>query len=450
MNRVQIIEEKGNKENSQTADSKENGTRKKFNPSPNSIYTDFTTKPSFFKAKDSITSASTPKFDVSPMYAEIKKQLKEKTPVTISKAPKVDVKKAEELIEEKQSTGLLGDKLPPPTAKTAHKRYHPVLPCASKLLAKKWDDATWRKHKEKIKTMKACIDNVHTNKLSTLGGLKANVTRQGKSKFTIEKEKKIAKENQILVDRMARTFAHPSVFTNFDEAFERTTKDLEHKSKAYMRKRDIAKEKIDKENKILLERLKSKRPIYESKKWDQEQEEHMRYLMIMTSFPEAYQKKLEKAETASNKSSKSRKSDATATKNEKSKRHVRSKDQVPLPHKYLVKDLDTSTEEPDSKEPTVHRLDDLQNCTIKDIEEESVYPPSSLDIPIVKITVADSKENFESKHDSHDEQYESDFNTTTTKEENSIISSIFITEVPQNDPGPEQKEYNDDAFEFFD
>lgn len=50
---------------------------------------------------------------------------------------------------------------------------------------------------------------------------------------------------------MARTFTKPSAFTNFEEAHSRTKKDLEHKSKAYLRKREQANEKIDKENEVV-------------------------------------------------------------------------------------------------------------------------------------------------------------------------------------------------------
>jgi hypothetical protein len=153
--------------------------------------------------------------------------------------------------------GLLEEKLPDPTFQTAHKRYSSVYPCSSKLLAKKWDDATWKKHKEKIKTMKACIDNVHSvEKPSTLRSLKKSVAKQGTlaSLFyhlhLLENEKRIARENEILLERMARTFTKPSAFTNFEEAHARTKKDLEHKSKAYMRKREQANEKIDKENEV--------------------------------------------------------------------------------------------------------------------------------------------------------------------------------------------------------
>ena len=49
---------------------------------------------------------------------------------------------------------------------------------------------------------------------------------------------------------MARTFTKPSAFTNFDDAHSRTQRDLAHKSKAYLRKREQANEKIDKENEV--------------------------------------------------------------------------------------------------------------------------------------------------------------------------------------------------------
>lgn len=54
---------------------------------------------------------------------------------------------------------LLGSFLPPPSPATAYKRYTSVYPCASKLLAKKWDDAAHKRHLEKLRQMKARIDN---------------------------------------------------------------------------------------------------------------------------------------------------------------------------------------------------------------------------------------------------------------------------------------------------
>lgn len=119
---------------------------------------------------------------------EIQKKLKSveissspSTSAIIDKAVFLDTKQVSSIVAGKKPLqGLLEEKLPAPTPQTAHKRYSSVYPCSSKLLAKKWDDATWKKHKEKIKTMKACIDNVHSAaKPSTLRSLKKSIAKQG-------------------------------------------------------------------------------------------------------------------------------------------------------------------------------------------------------------------------------------------------------------------------------
>lgn len=56
--------------------------------------------------------------------------------------------------------GSLPDSLPPPKPQTAHKRYSSVYPCASQLLSKRWDEEKWRKHIEKLHTMKVSLFNI--------------------------------------------------------------------------------------------------------------------------------------------------------------------------------------------------------------------------------------------------------------------------------------------------
>jgi hypothetical protein len=111
---------------------------------------------------------------LNPYFAEIKKKLCD--PAVPVK--KVTVKEKEENVK-KSVKGLLSDKLPPPRPATAHRRYSPVYACANTLLAKKWDDATWKRHREKIKTMKACIDNANSVQASAVRGMKKNIAKQG-------------------------------------------------------------------------------------------------------------------------------------------------------------------------------------------------------------------------------------------------------------------------------
>jgi len=181
----------------------------------------------------------------------------------------------------KKIIGMLDDKLPPPTVKTAYKRHNSVYPCASKILAKKWDDVTMKKHREKIKTMKACIDN-HAFKSDVdpkLRSLKKNIAKA-------EYAKKIARDNRILIDRMARTLAKPQ--NNFEKQHQKTCKDLEYRAKVALRIREQKEEKIQHENRLLVARLESKKATYEKKKWATDRKSHLRYLLNMTKFPEAY------------------------------------------------------------------------------------------------------------------------------------------------------------------
>lgn len=74
--------------------------------------------------------------------------------------------------------GMIDEKLPAPQKSTAYKRYTSVLACSSRLLQQKWDEQTQIKHKEKLKTMKACIDNIHT-KPSSHPSQKTSIAKQG-------------------------------------------------------------------------------------------------------------------------------------------------------------------------------------------------------------------------------------------------------------------------------
>jgi hypothetical protein len=116
------------------------------------------------------------KADVHPFFIEIQKKLREQPAAAKSDGVSTSTEEKEQM---KPVRGLLQEKLPPPKPSTAHKRYSPVYACANTLLAKKWDDATWRRHREKIKTMKACIDNAHSVKASASREMKKNIAKQG-------------------------------------------------------------------------------------------------------------------------------------------------------------------------------------------------------------------------------------------------------------------------------
>lgn len=80
----------------------------------------------------------------------------------------------------KSTASNLLDHLPPPKPNTAYKRYTPISPCCSKVLSYRWEQEKLQKHKEKIKTMKACIDNQSASRIDPkLKSLKQQVYKKG-------------------------------------------------------------------------------------------------------------------------------------------------------------------------------------------------------------------------------------------------------------------------------
>nr|KAJ3420621.1 hypothetical protein HK105_005460 [Polyrhizophydium stewartii] len=173
-------------------------------------------------------------------------------------------------------------------AKLAAHRYTSVYPCASKLLAKKWDDAARKRHLEKLKTMRARIDNVQPRKLNHLAI---------PSKKLLNKQetcKRIEYENQLLLERMRRLFSAPSSYSCVSTLNARTMANRLNKSKMSKRKRGEMLAQIHKENLALMHRVENKQGHYQVKDCDRDREQHLRYLLNMTRFPEAYSEAISK------------------------------------------------------------------------------------------------------------------------------------------------------------
>ncbi|KAH6593633.1 hypothetical protein BASA50_007194 [Batrachochytrium salamandrivorans] len=216
--------------------------------------------------------------------------------------------------------GLIGETLPPPTTTTAHKRYTSVYPCASKLLAQKWDNTARRRHLEKLETMKACVDNVQSNRSNILAVSSKRLLAQQ------ERAKRIEKENLILLERMRRMFATPSTYTL---ANSRTMRDRTRKAKASQKKQTELHNQINRDNLILIHRVETKEGFYTIKDCERDSKQHLRYLLNMTRFPEAYveaiqRKKLDVGSADSKNDNGKKKYENTTIRNPSSVRDSRS------------------------------------------------------------------------------------------------------------------------------
>jgi hypothetical protein len=134
------------------------------------------------------------KYDFEEAFSEIRKKIKSVDPI-ISKPkpkPKLDYETT------KASRSLLEEILPPPKASTAYKRYSSVYPVTNNLLAKKWDDSRWEKHRDKITTMKACIDNENTRKESKARQMQRNVAKQSSTKLNSTRKEHLERKRNTI------------------------------------------------------------------------------------------------------------------------------------------------------------------------------------------------------------------------------------------------------------
>ncbi|KAI8853633.1 hypothetical protein BC829DRAFT_274066 [Chytridium lagenaria] len=172
-------------------------------------------------------------------------------------------------------------KLPPPAPGTAHRRYSSVYPCANRLLAKRWDDAARDRHRQKLATIKAYIDNTPPKRHGHLQ------LRLKKVQLEDENLGKIERENLILLDRMARQMSAPQGFSGIDPNYR--LKKVVQKPPASERKKKEEQQQIEQANLMLMQRVEAREPHYHQELWDEERRTNLSYFQRISRFPEGYQ-----------------------------------------------------------------------------------------------------------------------------------------------------------------
>ncbi|KAJ3216281.1 hypothetical protein HDU67_009716 [Dinochytrium kinnereticum] len=172
-------------------------------------------------------------------------------------------------------------KLPPPAPGTAHRRYSSVYPCANRLLAKRWDDAARDRHRQKLATIKAYIDNTPPKRHGHLQ------LRLKKLQLEDENLGKIERENLILLERMSRQMSAPQGFSGIDSEYR--LKKVLQKPPASERKKKEEKQQIEQANLMLMQRVEAREPHYHQELWDEERRTNLSYFQRISRFPEGYQ-----------------------------------------------------------------------------------------------------------------------------------------------------------------
>jgi len=131
--------------------------------------------------------------------------------------------------------------------------------CSSKLLQKKWMAKSYRKHQEKIQTVRSSLDTRSPKRYSHL------VLKLKKVQKEEERQQHIDHENKLLLEKMTHIMQHPGQVDNWND-YETRSLNTQYREKEM--------EKIAQQNVGLARRLETVRPKYDVREWEDDYKKH--------------------------------------------------------------------------------------------------------------------------------------------------------------------------------
>ncbi|OAF70917.1 hypothetical protein A3Q56_01346 [Intoshia linei] len=163
-----------------------------------------------------------------------------------------------------------------------HRSYIPILPAQSKLLQKRWDELTYKKHINKLKTIRPVVD---TKAPDTFMHLHLKLK---KIQMEAERLAEVERDNHLLLNKMTQIMQTKGRVDNVNTV----------KSKSLNREKRIRDFiKITNENKEILGRLLTRKPLYSSEKWRKEWIENCKMMENIARFQKDWWKKDKKKTT---------------------------------------------------------------------------------------------------------------------------------------------------------
>ncbi|KAJ3410099.1 hypothetical protein HDU80_003585 [Chytriomyces hyalinus] len=213
---------------------------------------------------------------------------------TAEKVQKVMEKMASEMLHSNlgnrnavaQSQKYLLQKLKNPEKVFAHRHYFNLHPTCNMILAKRWEEKCMQQHHKRLKQAKPSIDNLKPRAYPHL-----EMRLKG---VQIEEERlhDIERKNHILLDRISFQMLNPSEVSSLHVRLEEdNTRALISDAVDHRRKRE--KEKITKENSLILQRIEDKSPNYNRCDWSNERRKNLEHLANIAKYPSHYVKILE-------------------------------------------------------------------------------------------------------------------------------------------------------------
>ncbi|KAJ3209721.1 hypothetical protein HDU67_005979 [Dinochytrium kinnereticum] len=173
----------------------------------------------------------------------------------------------------------------------AYRSYQPTLPCANKLLQKKWDSVAQRDHALKVKNAAATVDTAPPKKYSHL------VSQTRKMRTTAELAAKLHAENKNLLRRIKRQINSAPMNGLFPSPGIKSAAPsgdpVAHVYGVNGPRNRRLREQTKKENELILQRLEASEPHYSQEDFERDRLHTLLYLQNISRFPARYKKELE-------------------------------------------------------------------------------------------------------------------------------------------------------------
>ncbi|KAI9340394.1 hypothetical protein DFJ73DRAFT_844920 [Zopfochytrium polystomum] len=161
----------------------------------------------------------------------------------------------------------------------AWKHHHTLFPVANKLLAKRWDDLTRENHQGKLHRAQRSIDDDAPPRYAHLE------TKPKKKQMESERQADIARTNKLLVERMAY-LTKTETIAGLQKEFDMRIMLVKQRHELG---RKLANERIQQENKSVLQRLESSRSDYDHVESQLETVRHLMYIRNISTYPTQYE-----------------------------------------------------------------------------------------------------------------------------------------------------------------
>ncbi|XP_028412732.1 uncharacterized protein CFAP97D2-like [Dendronephthya gigantea] len=152
-----------------------------------------------------------------------------------------------------------------------HRAYQPITPANNMLLKKRWDISRYNAHRHKVKHSSPVIDNKSPE---TYIHLHLNLKKMQKQE---ERSALIDKENRLLLEKMTSIMRTRGSVDNHNNYQARSL----NKTK---RQRELLR--LTHENQAILKRITSKEPIYNHLQWEEEWQMNMLYMNNISKYPQ--------------------------------------------------------------------------------------------------------------------------------------------------------------------